>query len=119
MPEPSRYTTNLSNLLCNTAVTIHFCQPSAKEKSPQSRRENRQLRSPLNQPDLPVPRCFTIGDVELRHAEPSDAMAVAQVHVRSWQVAYRKLMPDEYLDQLRPEDRAQEYNFGNLDPLQP
>jgi ribosomal protein S18 acetylase RimI-like enzyme len=28
-------------------------------------------------------------------------------------------MPDEYLDQLRPEDRAEKYNFGSLDPLQP
>jgi GNAT superfamily N-acetyltransferase len=46
-------------------------------------------------------------------------MAVARVHVRSWQAAYRKLMPDEYLDQLRPEDRAEKYNFGSLDPLTP
>ena len=78
------------------------------------------LRSkPLNQRDLPLPRCFTIGDVQLRHAEPTDAIAVARVHVRSWQAAYRKLMPDEYLDQLRPEDRAKKYNFGSLDPLKP
>ena len=46
-------------------------------------------------------------------------MAVARVHVRSWQAAYRKLMPDNYLDQLRPEDRAKKYDFGNLDPLRP
>jgi len=46
-------------------------------------------------------------------------MAVARVHVRSWQAAYRNLMPDEYLDQLRPEDRAEKYNFGSLDPLTP
>jgi hypothetical protein len=46
-------------------------------------------------------------------------MAVARVHVRSWQAAYRKLMPDDYLDQLRPEDRAKKYNFDSLDPLQP
>jgi GNAT superfamily N-acetyltransferase len=39
--------------------------------------------------------------------------------VRSWQAAYRTLIPDDYLDQLRPEDRAQKYNFGSLDPLQP
>lgn len=55
----------------------------------------------------------------LRPAEPEDAMAVAKVHVRSWQAAYRKLLPDEYLDQLRPEDRAQKYNFGSLDPSHP
>src|SRR5215469_4935469 len=57
--------------------------------------------------------------MELRRAEPADAIAVARVHVRSWQAAYRKLMPDDYLDQLRPEDRANKYDFGNLDPIRP
>jgi GNAT superfamily N-acetyltransferase len=46
-------------------------------------------------------------------------MAVARVHVRSWQAAYRGLLPDDYLDQLRPEDRAQSYDFASLDPLKP
>jgi GNAT superfamily N-acetyltransferase len=55
----------------------------------------------------------------LRHAEPDDAMAVARVHVRSWQAAYRALIPNDYLDQLRPEDRAQRYDFANPDPLKP
>jgi GNAT superfamily N-acetyltransferase len=55
----------------------------------------------------------------LRPAEPADAIAVARVHVRSWQAAYRGLMPDDYLDQLRPEDRAKKYTFGSTDPLQP
>jgi GNAT superfamily N-acetyltransferase len=44
---------------------------------------------------------------------------VARVHVRSWQAAYRKLMPDDYLVQLRSEDRAKKYDFGNLDHLRP
>jgi len=57
--------------------------------------------------------------MELRPAEPTDALAVARVHVRSWQVAYRNLMPAGYLDQLRPEDRAKKYDFGSLDPLRP
>ena len=57
--------------------------------------------------------------MKLRRAEPADALAVARVHVRSWQAAYRKLMPDDYLDQLRPEDRAKKYDFGNLDPIRP
>lgn len=57
--------------------------------------------------------------MQLRLAEPDDAMAVARVHVRSWQVAYRTLLPDDYLDQLRPEDRAKTYDFTNLDPLKP
>ncbi len=46
-------------------------------------------------------------------------MAVARVHVRSWQAAYRTLLPDDYLDQLRPEDRADKYDFVSLDPLRP
>ena len=55
----------------------------------------------------------------LRPAEPADALAVARVHVRSWQAAYRGLLPDAYLDQLRPEDRAEQYDFSNLYPSKP
>lgn len=46
-------------------------------------------------------------------------MAVARVHVRSWQAAYRTLLPDNYLDQLRPEDRAERYDFTTSDPQKP
>jgi hypothetical protein len=55
----------------------------------------------------------------IRPAEPPDAMAIARVHVRSWQVAYRGLLPQDYLDQLHPEDRARTYDFTSLDPLKP
>ena len=55
----------------------------------------------------------------LRPAEPADALAVARVHVRSWQAGYRTLLPDDYLDGLRPEDRAPRYTFGCTDPRQP
>jgi GNAT superfamily N-acetyltransferase len=55
----------------------------------------------------------------IRLADATDAMAVARVHVRSWQAAYRTLLPDDYLDQLRPEDRAQRYDFAALDPDKP
>jgi GNAT superfamily N-acetyltransferase len=55
----------------------------------------------------------------LRPAEPEDALAVARVHVRSWQAAYRTLLPHEYLDQLRPEDRASKYDFASRDPQKP
>ncbi len=55
----------------------------------------------------------------IRPAQPEDALAVAQVHVRSWQAAYRSLLPDEYLDQLRPEDRAAHYDFSHSDPQKP
>ncbi len=40
-------------------------------------------------------------------------MAVARVHVRSWQAGYRGLLPDAYLDGLRPEERAARYNFAS------
>ena len=33
----------------------------------------------------------------IRSAIYSDAKAIAQVHIRSWQQAYRDLMPSEYL----------------------
>jgi ribosomal protein S18 acetylase RimI-like enzyme len=52
----------------------------------------------------------------VRAATHEDVAAVARVHVRSWQVAYRGLLPDEYLDALRAEDRAARYTFGAADP---
>jgi GNAT superfamily N-acetyltransferase len=55
----------------------------------------------------------------LRPAEPADAMPVARVHVRSWQAGYRGLLPDAYLDGLRPEDRAQRYDFATDDIRKP
>jgi len=55
----------------------------------------------------------------LRPAEPADAVAVARVHVYSWQVAYRDLLPAEYLNQLNPEDRAQRYDFSHQDSHKP
>jgi GNAT superfamily N-acetyltransferase len=55
----------------------------------------------------------------IRPAIPEDALAVARVHVCSWQAAYRSLMPDEYLDQLRAEDRAAKYDFTHADPQKP
>jgi RimJ/RimL family protein N-acetyltransferase len=41
----------------------------------------------------------------VRLAVLSDAPAVASVHVRSWQTAYRGLIPDEVLDNLSVEAR--------------
>jgi GNAT superfamily N-acetyltransferase len=43
--------------------------------------------------------------VELRRGVPSDALAVAEVHVRSWKAGFPGLLPQDYLDALRPEDR--------------
>ena len=59
------------------------------------------------------------GRVLLRPAEPEDALSVARVHVRAWQVGYRHILPDHYLAQLRPEERAQRYDFATTDVRQP
>jgi GNAT superfamily N-acetyltransferase len=48
----------------------------------------------------------------IRAARPGDEMAVAEVHVRSWQEGYRGLMPDEFLDAQDPRDRVGRYDFG-------
>lgn len=55
----------------------------------------------------------------IRDARPGDELPVAQVHVRTWQVAYRGLLPDAYLDALQPEDRARRYTFGDRSPDAP
>jgi GNAT superfamily N-acetyltransferase len=38
--------------------------------------------------------------MEIRRALTSDASGVATIHVRSWQAAYKGLLPPEFLDQL-------------------
>ena len=55
----------------------------------------------------------------LRTAQPADAIAVADVHVRAWQEAYRGLLFDEYLDGLQVEEWAQGYRFGDVDATKP
>jgi GNAT superfamily N-acetyltransferase len=55
----------------------------------------------------------------IRPAIPDDALAVAEVHVRSWQAAYQGLLPAGYLDGLRPEARAARYDFTHADPQNP
>lgn len=42
----------------------------------------------------------------IRKATAQDASGIAYVHVRSWQVAYRGHMPDEFLDGLNEEKRV-------------
>lgn len=54
--------------------------------------------------------------VMLRRAKPADVLAVAGVHVRSWQVAYRGIFEDDYLDALVPQERAARYHFGEQAP---
>lgn len=55
----------------------------------------------------------------MRAAVPDDALEVAVVHVRSWQVGYRGLLPQEYLDRLRPQDRARRYTFDRTGRREP
>lgn len=50
-------------------------------------------------------------EVELREARRGDERAVAELHVRSWQEAYRGLMPAEFLAALDPRERAGRYRF--------
>src|ERR1700712_2159628 len=57
--------------------------------------------------------------MDIRLAKHEDALAVAQVHVRSWQAGYRDLLPSDYLRSLRAEERAARYDLGNRDPLRP
>lgn len=57
--------------------------------------------------------------MDIREATPADALAVAGVHVRSWQAAYRGLLPDDFLDALRPAERAARYAFGSSAPDAP
>jgi len=47
----------------------------------------------------------------LRDARRGDEMAVARVHVRSWQEGYREIMPAEFLAALDPGERARRYEF--------
>jgi GNAT superfamily N-acetyltransferase len=42
-----------------------------------------------------------VSTVAIRRAVEADAAAVAALHVRAWQWAYRGLLPDVYLDGLR------------------
>lgn len=55
----------------------------------------------------------------VRIAEPGDAMEVARVHVKAWQVAYRGLMADAYLDAIDPAQRAATYDFSHRDSTKP
>ena len=45
----------------------------------------------------------------VRPAGPEDAARLAAIHVRSWQVAYRGQLPQEYLDRLDPADRVERW----------
>ena len=55
----------------------------------------------------------------LRRATGADAAAVAAMHVRSWQTAYRGVVPDPFLDGLDVGSRARRYSFDRSGPGDP
>lgn len=50
--------------------------------------------------------------VPIRRARPEDALEVAEVHIRSWQEAYRGLIADDFLDALDADERSRRYDFA-------
>ena len=52
----------------------------------------------------------------IRKATVDDASGIASVHVRSWQVAYRGHMPDDFLDGLDVEKLANMWRQLTQDP---
>lgn len=51
----------------------------------------------------------TVATMRVRDAEVADAEAIALVHVRTWQAAYRGHVPQEYLDGLDVQQRAENW----------
>jgi len=54
--------------------------------------------------------------VRIREGEPKDAEAIAGIHVRSWQEAYRGQLTDEYLDGLTVQDRLELHRYALEQP---
>jgi hypothetical protein len=53
---------------------------------------------------------------QVHKAKVEDASGIAFVHVRSWQLAYRGHMPDEFLDGLNVEKCANMWRKFSQDP---
>lgn len=54
----------------------------------------------------------------IRQADIDDALAIATIHVRSWQHAYRELLPGDQLASLSIAEREQQWK-RHLDPANP
>lgn len=54
--------------------------------------------------------------VEIRDAQPGDAGDIAAVHVESWRIAYRGLLPDDILADLSVPDRERTWRKILADP---
>jgi ribosomal protein S18 acetylase RimI-like enzyme len=48
--------------------------------------------------------------MHVRRGRPGEELAVARVHVGTWQVAYRGIVPDDYLDAMDVDRRAEAYD---------
>jgi GNAT superfamily N-acetyltransferase len=55
-------------------------------------------------------------EIVIRSAEVSDSEGIARVHTHSWQTAYRRLLPDEFLDGLSWQDRQGRWDAILADP---
>jgi GNAT superfamily N-acetyltransferase len=55
--------------------------------------------------------------LRIREGEPKDAEAIADVHVRAWQSAYRGQLTDDYLDGLKVEDRLERHRQSLEEPM--
>ena len=51
----------------------------------------------------------TDDQVVIRTAQPDDALAIAQVHVATWQTAYRGILPDNVLADLKVSQRQRQW----------
>ena len=55
--------------------------------------------------------------LRIRVAVPADARPIAEIHVRSWQAAYRGQLTDDYLDGLSVDDRLEQHRHSLEQPL--
>ncbi|MBP6810641.1 MAG: GNAT family N-acetyltransferase [Saprospiraceae bacterium] len=49
---------------------------------------------------------MTKSTIHIRTARPTDADAIVSVHIDSWRTTYRGIIPDEYLDNMNVQARA-------------
>ena len=54
--------------------------------------------------------------LRIREAVPGDARSIAEIHVRSWQAAYRGQLADGYLDGLSVDDRLEQHRRSLEEP---
>ena len=55
-------------------------------------------------------------DISLRKARPGDETGIGRVHVICWQETYSGFMPQDFLDNLKIEDRVTRWKKFLLDP---